>query len=133
MNFMIDRLGSVTPCDSCQTQITGDHKLIPDLAWINSINLEPKLKKKLDFIHKNRNQEKNYYISLAPGVRNPVFSHEDPYKDLLYPDTGYRLLALFRYWNIIQYFSPYKYIIGEDWNHVLDELIPKFINATITQ
>ncbi len=46
-----------------------------------------------------------------------------------YPDAGYRLLSLFRYWNIIQYFYPYKYIIGEDWNKILPEFIPKFVSA----
>ncbi|HSZ35223.1 MAG TPA: S41 family peptidase, partial [Puia sp.] len=33
------------------------------------------------------------------------------------------------YWNIIQYFYPYKYVIGEDWNKVLPEFIPKFADA----
>lgn len=28
------------------------------------------------------------------------------------PDTAYRLLALFRYWNIIHFFFPYKYAIN---------------------
>ncbi|MHA2031076.1 MAG: S41 family peptidase [Candidatus Kariarchaeaceae archaeon] len=125
----IDELGPVIPCDTCKTHISGDYKQIPDLAWINNKNLEPMMKEKLDFIHKNRNQKNNYYVSLAPGVSNPVFKHENPYKNLIYPDTGYRILALYRYWNIVQYFSPYKYAIGEDWNKVLDESIPKFIKA----
>ncbi len=49
-----------------------------------------------------------------------------------YPDAGYRLLSLFRYWNIIQYFFPDRYLIGEDWNPVLEEFIPKFIGAKDT-
>jgi C-terminal processing protease CtpA/Prc len=34
-----------------------------------------------------------------------------------------------RYWNIIQYYSPYRNLIGEDWNNVLTEFLPKFVNA----
>jgi C-terminal processing protease CtpA/Prc len=38
-------------------------------------------------------------------------------------------LALYRYWNIIQYYFPYKNLIEEDWKGVLEEFIPKVIDA----
>jgi hypothetical protein len=41
-----------------------------------------------------------------------------------YEDVGYRLLALFRYWNMIQYYFPYKNLIEKDWKDVLGEFIP---------
>jgi len=44
-------------------------------------------------------------------------------------DAGFRLLTLYRYWNIIQYYFPYKNLIEEDWKNVLEEFIPQFINA----
>ena len=44
-------------------------------------------------------------------------------------DTGYRLLGLLRYWNIIEYYYPYKDIINEDWDSVLFDFIPKFIEG----
>ena len=47
-----------------------------------------------------------------------------------YPDAGYRLLSLYRYWNIIQYYYPYKNLFEENWNDVLKEFVPKFINAS---
>lgn len=46
-----------------------------------------------------------------------------------YDDSGYKLLSLFRYWNIIDYYYPYKDIIEENWDEVLNTFIPKFINA----
>lgn len=46
-----------------------------------------------------------------------------------YPDTGFRLLSLYRYWNMIQYYFPYKNLIEEDWKMVLEEFIPKVINT----
>ena len=51
---------------------------------------------------------------------------------MIYPSTPFRLLALFRYWNIINYFYPSKYLIGENWNGVLKGMIPVFINADDT-
>jgi len=62
-------------------------------------------------------------------AENPVFLHEDPYIQLLYPDAGFRLLALYRYWNMIQYFYPNKYLTDKNWNTVLKEYIPKFTLA----
>ena len=46
-----------------------------------------------------------------------------------FPDAGYRILSLYRYWNIIQYYFPYKNLIDEDWKNVLEEFIPEIINA----
>ena len=43
-----------------------------------------------------------------------------------YEDSGMRLLALLRYWNIIEYYYPYKNIIEEDWDEVLYDKIPEF-------
>jgi C-terminal processing protease CtpA/Prc len=47
------------------------------------------------------------------------------YQDNEYPGREYRLLAAFRFWNVIHYFFPYKHLIGEDWDAILDEFIPK--------
>ena len=45
---------------------------------------------------------------------------------MVFPNAEYRLLALFRYWNVINYFFPYKHLIGDSWNTVLTRYIPKF-------
>ena len=73
--------------------------------------------------------EDNYYLSFDRGSNNPIFRHEISYSGNLYPDAGYRILALFRYWNIINYFYPYRYNVEGDWNRTLEEFIPKFLNA----
>lgn len=105
-------------------------KLQPDLAWMTDEKLfSPQLITELEYIRKNRNQEDNFYIGMAPYVGNPTFKHENPYKEMTYPDDGFRLLALYRYWNIIQYYFPYKHLIEEDWKAVLEEFIPKFAKA----
>jgi hypothetical protein len=127
----VDGLEKPTICKTCKP-IKSDSsiKLMPDYGNLfTSGNLNNSLIEKLNYIKDNRNQDDNYYIQLFEGVGNPIFDNENPYKKMVYPDAGYRLLSLFRYWNIIQYFYPYKYLIGEDWNKVLPEFIPKFISA----
>jgi len=50
---------------------------------------------------------------------------EKPYPDMSYPAREYRVLAAFRIWTVINYFFPYKELMGEDWDGVLHEFIPK--------
>jgi C-terminal processing protease CtpA/Prc len=51
------------------------------------------------------------------------------YAEMTYPTEPYRLLALFRFWNIINYFYPYKHLIDRPWDGVLTEYIPKLESA----
>src|SRR5699024_2028293 len=62
-------------------------------------------------------------------ANNPIFKNESTYKNMHYGDTGIRLLALFRYWNMIEYFFPYKHLIDKDWDMVLKEYIPKIVRS----
>lgn len=122
----IDSFGTISTCSSCKLT-EKDAFLKPDLEWINGQNEE--LKNKLFYIYNNRLQGEHYYIGLFPGVRNPNFTNENPYAYKSFPDAGYRLLALYRYWNMINYFFPYKHLMDEDWNVKLKEYIPLFINV----
>ena len=101
-----------------------------DLSWINdSTNFTPELSQKLRFIENNRNQKSNHYVTSRKYVGNVIITNEPQYENFEYPDTHYRLLCLFRYWNIIEYFFPYKYQTDQNWNDVLLEMIPRFRDA----
>lgn len=54
------------------------------------------------------------------------------YDDMAFPSAEYRLLALFRFWNIINYVYPYKDLIGRPWDDVLTEYIPQMEADTDT-
>lgn len=124
-----DKFGAVPPCTNCKSPNFKEVKLRPDYGDIfNDGILTPAFRAKLTNIL-NRNITKHYYVSLTPNVSNPTFEHEKLYADKPYPDAGYRLLSLFRYWNMIQYFYPNRHLIG-DWNKVLPEFIPKFVANT---
>jgi len=51
---------------------------------------------------------------------------DKPYAEMEFPTVEYRLLALFRFWNVINYFYPYKKLIEDSWASVLQRYIPKF-------
>lgn len=123
----IDHLGAVPICKDCQETDSSAY-LKPDHSWINN-NLDDRLREKLLYIYHNRYQGDQFYIRKFPGVGNPEFLHEDAYAYMFLPDAGYRLLALYRYWNMIQYFFPYKHLTDKPWSGTLKEYIPLFINA----
>jgi len=126
----VDSLGVPPVCKDC-TPITksADTKMVPDYGMLFTQKVfSASLTNKLTYILNNRYTGAGYYIDMLPNG-NPAFLHENSYSKMIYPDEGYRLLCLFRYWNMINYFYPYKYAIGENWNNVLGDCIPKFINS----
>jgi C-terminal processing protease CtpA/Prc len=84
---------------------------------------------KLNAVKLSERSEKHYYLSFVKGVGNPKFENELPYTKMKYPDAGYRLLCLYRYWAMINYFFPYKDVMDKDWNEVLNNSVAPFANA----
>ncbi|MGH2509023.1 MAG: hypothetical protein ACRDHZ_16705, partial [Ktedonobacteraceae bacterium] len=122
----IKKLGPATHCKSCVHLKTKNLQLRPQLSWIkDSARLGKKLSEQLWDIYKNRGTGEQFYVGLVPDSWNPDFEHERPYKSIKFPDAGFQLLALYRYWNIIEYWYPYRNIVGENWGKVLAEFIPK--------
>lgn len=108
----------------------GRVKLEPDLDWImNKVELGEELSALLTDVRCAKRNGENQYVSFFQNVGNPDFSGEEAYASLPVVDTGYRILALFRYWNMIEYFYPNRHLIGEDWHSILKEFVPLFINA----
>jgi C-terminal processing protease CtpA/Prc len=122
----IEKYGELPVCTTCKE--TADAYQKPDFSWVENGNMSAVLKKKIKEIYQNRHQGTHYYIKKAYYDGNPEFINEQPYSTS-FPDKNLRLLALYRYWNIIQYFFPYKYLTDKNWDEVLREYIPKFINA----
>ena len=56
------------------------------------------------------------------------FVFDRPYPEMLYPDPEYRVLAAWRYWNIIRYFYPYKHLISE-WDPQFEPIIEALLRA----
>lgn len=124
----IEKYGKIPTCKKCK--LTPNNAVLkPDIYWIDEPYISNTLKSKLQEIYNNRNQGENYYIALHPNVGNPDFTNEKPYSNMAFPDNGFRLLSLYKYWNIIEYFFPNKHLTDKKWKTVLKEYIPKFINS----
>lgn len=62
----------------------------------------------------------------APPLPAPMWKHDRRYEEMKAPTLDYRLLALFRLWNVIDRFYPYKALLDHKWDDVLIESIPRF-------
>lgn len=106
-----------------------------DIAWIrDTATLGRELSERLvrlrqaDRIQGNRYVSQSYYEDYDLLSPNPCFDGENPYSDLPYPDYGYRLLSVFRFWNMVEYFFPCKYMTDKEWNEVLPEYILRMVH-----
>lgn len=104
-------------------------KIQPDLEWIANSGFSEELTNILLKVKNAKRPKTHYYVDFQKGIRNPIFKNENPYSNPKIPDSGFRILALYRYWNIIQYYFPYRHLIEEDWKDVLEEFLPKFVHA----
>ncbi len=149
----IGKLGPLQPCDPCTTvndQVSDlgsalsqgyplplGHDLAPsrlalrpDLAWISDEALLGRdLAKALQTIRQNRSVNQQFYVSFVDEVKNPHFESERKYTAVKLPDAGFQILALYRFWNIIEYWYPYRTIVGEEWDGVLRDFLPRIVLA----
>jgi len=123
-------VGEISTCGKCTTLRTDDIHLKPDVDWIDQdAALGVDLARLLRNIYQSRTQSPQFYVSLMPGVGNPKFEHELAYAGMKFPDAGFQLLALYRFWNVIEYWYPNRNILDQDWNSVLAEFIPRIALA----
>lgn len=103
-----------------------------DLNWINNEDMFTNdMIKALNKVKNAVRKEKvNYYlIPFRGGPRHRNFRAEKSYNNIKWEDKGFRLLALFRFWNVVEYASPYKYLTDKQWTNVLTEYIPDVLFA----
>lgn len=127
----VDSLGPVNKCRLCIEQSV-DAQLESDTDWVRSVPfLGSRLSGILSDVYKNRGSlEDSFYVYFEPdSVPIPNFSNELIYSDNGSLDSGYRLLALFRIWNIIEYWYPYRNIIDADWSSLLAGHVRTFAKA----
>ena len=108
-------------------------KMNVNLSWLNSSFIDDSLKIELkkiasievkypsfygvDYEHIVLQNEKNYDFEVSSSQKS----------------VNLRLLSFFRYWNVIYYFFPHKYLMDRSWDVILSEYIPKFIESVDPQ
>ncbi len=105
-----------------------DSLLITNFSWFQDTNLLNK-----SFSGKLKNVLINYKPKRNKLINKGKFKAIDFSKDNLYyyinTNKKLRILALFRLWNIIEYFYPYKDNIDTSWDNILKQYIPQIIDS----
>jgi len=127
----VDSLGTPPPCKPC-LEAPRNRAILPRLEWLSDRSrLGSDLGARLKTIHARRpNVEWQNYVGQVQMVGNPIFHNEAIYRRHKGADAGYRLLALYRFWNVIQYWFPYRDLLDEDWDGVLREFIPRIASTS---
>ncbi len=127
----INGLGDVPACDSGCDDRALKAALAPDTAWIRKAGMSKGLSNKIVAIRVNRTRGNQHYVRFMSedDIHVALFEHENSYASMTYPPVEYRLLALFRYWNMIEYWYPYKYELPVKWEKVLETFIPRVVAA----
>lgn len=107
-----------------------DYELFRKLAWLNSPEFDTELN-----MWKNKLTASppfygsHYYLDFKKFAWNPVITNETTYPNMKFDDDGLKLVALFRYWSIIDNLFPYKQLTDSSWSSILKKYIPKFLTA----
>lgn len=127
----IDRLGNIPLVAAPDYQTLKAPKLMPDFSWISEQELGPPLTKKLQTVLAHRQQGDQRYIRFfrTEGLNIPVFQNEKRFPAAEWSKAEVRLLALFRFWNAMEYWYPYKYNLPVSWNRILLNGIDEFLRA----
>lgn len=97
-----------------------------NIDWLSdTLLIEPSLAKELQSLRWAKRSSNRYINKTSVGALN--HNGEALYDDHVIGNLYYRLLCLFRYWNIIEYFYPYK---PPAWDAILTKYIDVFWNAT---
>ena len=102
-----------------------------NLDWFQDEVFSQPVKDALDTIRSRFRPRPHCLVGVAFYNGNPTFDNDILYNSntVLYPEESLRILALFRYWNVINYFYPYKNIIDQGWDETLEEILPLVTEA----
>ena len=123
-------LGAYTPnrveCE--QTLAPYDLVETADLGWTaDTVLLGGELSKLLQDL-RYAERDENYYLRLGQPDQGPDYQYLSLRGESFYPtpqmDSGLNLLLLFRLWNVIEYYAPYRAVTLHPWNEVLSTYIP---------
>jgi C-terminal processing protease CtpA/Prc len=105
-------------------------KTKPDYSELfNPKYFYPQTIEKIKFILNNAVITSNHYVIWDSNSGHLNITNEPLYEELLFPDLSYQLLSLFKYWNIVNYFFPYRDLCDQKWSDVLDEMLSDFVYA----
>ncbi|PZR22706.1 MAG: hypothetical protein DI539_04980 [Flavobacterium psychrophilum] len=103
-----------------------------DYRWFDTSGFDASLIATLNKLKECKYNAGKHYASVGSlsGVQD--FGNEKGFKEFDISKKSHRLLNLFSFWNMTQYWNINKYMFDDDWLEILDESIAEFIAADNT-
>lgn len=111
-----------------ETGPSDNHIWNTDFTWVTQSNFSEELEQILLKVKNSVRSSTHHYVNAGPAGE-ASFINELSHKSISNLDDRHRLLALFRYWNSIEYFFPYKNLMDENWDNILKEFIPIYLSS----
>ncbi|MCB9064108.1 MAG: T9SS type A sorting domain-containing protein [Chitinophagales bacterium] len=138
-NNILDSI--ITAAGSMAIATTPPPTTLPDelkhnlnLNWFQDPVFSTTIQQKLDTIKNNFRPHKICWVDknnqLGSYNGYLVFPFDTPMLNVIttqsYPSANDRLLLLFKYWNLINYFNPYNYVLDRPWDSSLHDYVVPF-------
>lgn len=124
---LFDNLSPILPCECIEVN-RDQVRLATGLSWIDQSELGVTLTDKLQNVYDGRYQGPSFYVRSTPFSPYSFFA-ENSYDYMTMPDAGFRILALYRYWGMVEYYYPYRYATNNNWSQQIQTSLPSFIAA----
>lgn len=129
----IRSLGAIPRCSPCVSP-GDDAMLAADEPWfIDAPDLSPELRDLLVAVHANRTAHPFQFFAYRQRLGHADFGNELAYRDIDPGDDGFRMLAVARYWNAVRYWFPYRDLIDEPWEPVLEQALGDVVTGDTRQ
>ncbi|MCB0495975.1 MAG: hypothetical protein KDC79_07550 [Cyclobacteriaceae bacterium] len=109
-------------------QFSNDHFNVANFSWIDSTNLLTNKNKALlqALIHSHKKVSNSNITKKEKAI---YIHHEETSLESVSKSEEY-ILGIIKFWNVINYFFPYKNLMDENWNSILEKNIDKIKSIT---
>lgn len=127
LNHWIDKYGEIKETKDYTVADPSIYSHLIDLDWLGDREVfDNELVSKFNRIRSAKRNNTHYYIQNYPSRTDLNKSREPQYLDISWEDQGFRILTLFKFWNVMEYNFPFVDITDRPWNSLLKEFIPRF-------
>ena len=114
--------GDLTTLKAFRKVNVEDYPLQPDFDWINNDLLSESMQNTLLNVLINYHPKKR----VALKTKGPTISHIEEFSIPSERERAYYTLGLMKFWNGIEYYFPYKYLMDVKWSEVLEREHSRF-------
>ncbi len=121
---LITAAGQNQPSSNSIPVLQPGQRIGSELDWMDDLRLSVENRAAIGNVAQSFRPFQSCHVSPSP-VGVPRFENDAERYSQTSTNFGERMLAIFRFWNIINYFFPYKPLMDSDWSAVLLQTVER--------